>query len=632
MDTSPDTAVIGQDEDAEVRVQPVGGAAGRRIDVRLWRRGPGGLTPTADALILDRADLDALCQGIDELLGASEGGKQVARIVLDSAGDRRLRAETEPFGTRHLAHFGFWQRARSSWKQDGDGMDIDADVLVPLLGALREFQNWLDAEPEEQPEVMDVQRPDLDPWPRPGADWLTVEPGRVALHPRGVRVTFSVEEHDARHILSIRQWRREDSLWLPEAVSLGITIADLDAILTALRFMHADGETEREITLEGGSIIRVSLQGESLCIEQKTASGLEPRLAVPTEWLPRLGRAMAEAWNLLLVDLSPDERQQIRTLDLQMPAELPAPEPEPEPVKPPARTIGPSYPFAEESEHPGAVIPQEGQVRIVTEGYLTPRGITLPAEALPRVVTGLEEMYALQLTQPRIAPMLMCDRPDSAVYGRVGTTVRPDAVELRVWLGPTESETITFERIYLLQVIAGLRHALNVLGIQQPAPSTSFLLSQQLQEQHAEPEPEPEQEPATEVSAPAEPKPAPPPSVHITELQVGRQFVRLAISGSEESRSLAILWEGQALELPVQHLEETLADIRSLYYDALRGQRGRTLTVGAASPVEIRIHNQGAQLQLELRHAGDDHDAALMFPAGEIPIFLNAARAALQQT
>jgi hypothetical protein len=80
----------------------------------------------------------------------------------------------------------------------------------------------------------------------------------------------------------------------------------------------------------------------------------------------------------------------------------------------------------------------------VVEGYLLPRSITLPIDIVARVVSGLEELCALQMSQPRIAPMLMCDRPDCAVYGRVGTTTRPEAVEIRVWSSPRSSELVTF--------------------------------------------------------------------------------------------------------------------------------------------------------------------------------------------
>src|SRR5919202_6929100 len=101
---TPDALVIGQDEDTEIRVQPVTQGGIRHLDVRIWRRGPSGFAPTRDALMLDRSDLEAVRQGIVELLEASESGRQVARIVLDSGAGRRLRAETEPFGTRYVAH------------------------------------------------------------------------------------------------------------------------------------------------------------------------------------------------------------------------------------------------------------------------------------------------------------------------------------------------------------------------------------------------------------------------------------------------------------------------------------------------------------------------------------------------
>src|SRR5919199_3943568 len=141
---TPDPLVISQDEDTEIRVQPATQGGARHLDIRIWKRGPSGFTPTRDALMLDRADLEAVRQGIDELLEASDGGTQVARIVLDSGDGRRLRAETEPFGTRYVARFGFWQRGRDSWHPDGDGIVLSADRLSPLQTDLARYASWLE--------------------------------------------------------------------------------------------------------------------------------------------------------------------------------------------------------------------------------------------------------------------------------------------------------------------------------------------------------------------------------------------------------------------------------------------------------------------------------------------------------
>src|SRR5947209_13981172 len=99
----PDPVVIAQDEQSDVRVQPVAHGPQRYLDLRVWQHGPNGVTPSGHSLLLDSTTNAALQAGIGELLDASAEGTQVARVVWDGEDGRRLRAEIEPFGTRHVA-------------------------------------------------------------------------------------------------------------------------------------------------------------------------------------------------------------------------------------------------------------------------------------------------------------------------------------------------------------------------------------------------------------------------------------------------------------------------------------------------------------------------------------------------
>ncbi len=86
------------------------------------------------------------------------------------------------------------------------------------------------------------------------------------------------------------------------------------------------------------------------------------------------------------------------------------------------------------------------------------------------------------------------------------------------------------------------------------------------------------------------------------------------------------------MELLVDDLEDLLADVRSLYYDALRGRRGRALSVGQYPIVTISVQNRGAQLCCVLQQETDGEITELAFPANEVPAFLNMARAVLSRT
>jgi hypothetical protein len=118
-------------------------------------------------------------------------------------------------------------------------------------------------------------------------------------------------------------------------------------------------------------------------------------------------------------------------------------------------------------------------------------------------------------------------------------------------------------------------------------------------------------------------------AVDLDEIRLGHHTVALRLRGYSHHPSLALEWEGQYFELPVDNLEELLTDLRALYYDALRGRRGRTLEFGKYPVVTVSVRNQGTQLYVWIQQEIDGEVTALTFPASEVPILLNAARAAL---
>lgn len=318
--------VIGQDEQTELHVQAMIQGGRRQLDIRIWRRGPTGFAPSRNALTLESPDLDALREGITELLEASNGGQQVARVVWDKDEGRRLRAETEPFGTRFVARLGFWQRVRDTWRPAGDGLTLSADQLKPLQDVLERMRPRLlepDIENSEDGSVV-LQPAALLRWPTPGADWLTAEPHRLTFHPRGIRISATVEEdEEEQHRLVLCQWRREESLWLPRDVSLSLSVPDLDTLLLQMRHL-ADGkhdEAYAEIVCSAGSTVQISVQngerGQTLQIEERPAApedySFEPRLALPLEYLPRLGRTLAQSGMLLIARLSEEERAELQS-------------------------------------------------------------------------------------------------------------------------------------------------------------------------------------------------------------------------------------------------------------------------------------------------------------------------------
>ena len=148
METSvPASVVIEQDDQPAIHVQPVFHRGQRQLDVRIWRRGPSGFAPSRNALVVRVADLAPFRQGIAAFLEASKGGREAARIVWDDDDTRRLRAETEPFGTRYLATFAFWQRVRDTWKAADDGLVLAADRLEQLQDVLTRLSPWMEEAP-----------------------------------------------------------------------------------------------------------------------------------------------------------------------------------------------------------------------------------------------------------------------------------------------------------------------------------------------------------------------------------------------------------------------------------------------------------------------------------------------------
>lgn len=348
---APDPVVIAQDEQVEIHVQAVTQSGQRQVDVRLWRLSPSGFQPSHSALMLDARNLDALIKGIREMLASTGGGREVARNVWDHAEGRRLRAEIEPYGARYIARLGFWQRVRGSWRPADDTVVIAAERLPDLRETLLTFRPWL-TQPRREPQWVPITaQPDiLDRWPAPGADWVTVETERVAFHPRGLRITAAVEmgEHGPRAVL--QQWRRQDSLWLPEAARVSLGITEIEETLSALVRL---GGGEREVTIVAGDDrVRLSAgQGNTLTVARITPGGEEVALQFPWAELPRFGRALAHSWVLLVGQLSDEERSELQILHeietLPEPAEAGEvlelepepepelePEPEPDPIQP----------------------------------------------------------------------------------------------------------------------------------------------------------------------------------------------------------------------------------------------------------------------------------------------------------
>jgi hypothetical protein len=526
METSvPASVVIGQDDQTEIHVQPVFHSGQRHLDVRIWRRGPSGFAPSRNALVVRFDDFAPFRQGIAELLEASNGGRQAARIVWDDDDTRRLRAETEPFGTRYLASFAFWQRVRDTWKAADDGLVLAADRLEQLQDVLARLSPWMEEKPpdDSEPEEDALQRHALYGWPSPGADWITVAPGHIAFHPRGIRITCTVSEDDDRRSIVLRQWRRVDSLWVPEDTALPLTIVDLDTLLFALaQLLEEQAGTGAIATIPCAcdSSLRLVVSGgeheEILTLEQLPPASEErepPRLSLPYEYVPRFGRMLLQAGSFLAARLSEEEREMLQSGDHASPSVV-AYDSLPEAIR--YEVIhGPS------SAHDGMAAEDEG----------SPNG---------------------DISDDTLLAVTAHDH-----NGSLG-----DADRLSD-------------------------------GSRDPT----------------------EELPAVRVTP-------------LQEVELGGHRVMVALQSGRQS-SLALTWNTHSLSLPLNSLETLTQDVRELYYDALRGRRGQPLTINGEPAVTVSVHNEGTRMFCTVQSGDNDGGVRLQFPADQVPLFLDATRAAL---
>jgi hypothetical protein len=517
-----DPVVIGQDDLTELHVQAVIQGGRRHLDIRVWRRGPTGFAPSRNALTLDAADLDALQEGITELLEASDGGRQVARVVWDKDEGRRLRAETEPFGTRFLARLGFWQRVRDSWKPVGEGLVLAADRLIPLQALLRDLRPRLEPDvATTAPVALEIEHEEdgQQAWPVPGPDWITIEAGRVALHPLGTRITSDVEEDEqGAHHLVFHQWKRPDNLWLTEDSGVRLNLTDLDRVLTCVRrlaeseippedapgqrFPIADGSTlwVRIASLDPGPELRLDVLPPA---EAESDSGAEQRLSLPAGYVPHFGRMLWQSRIILISHLSRDEREAL-----------------------------------------------------------------LSAEELAEIMENAQTRAA----------------------GQAESIAAAEAAN-----GSTSDRSVDQDRVVLEEA------TMVAWKPEQPAPEP----------------PLPEQAPGSWA-------------VSVGDVKLG-QFHVFFFLPEAEPRRLAIQWEGRSLQLPIDHLAELTGRVRDLYYDTLRGRRGRAVTIGTRPAVTISVHHHGTTSFLALDQEIDGKTTHLSFPTQQVPAFLNVAEAALTQ-
>jgi hypothetical protein len=698
--STPAAVVIAQDDQTDIHVQAPQQSERRHVDIRLWRRGPEGSAPAGTGLTLYAADLDALHEAIAQLLEASRGGQQAVRIVHDVDEEKRVRAEIEPFGTHFVARLGFWQRVRDTWRPADDGLVVAAERLRAIQVALDRFQAWIHSEHSKSSVGADLPvREALLRWPSSGADWISLEADRISFHPRGVRITCSIMEQEARHWVSVRQWRREESLWLPEPTQLALTVIDLDLVIPCLRRI-ADSLTEgsnpvpEEVACQDGSTLRIEIvTGQTPAIvhvnqrlpeREDRVFSFESRLRVPGDDLPRFGRALAESWSLLLGWLSDEERFELQTKEFRerdahnLPGESDKhiggerTEIEARPVTHDdsndsaledtheiailsgtvpedgeevlVSTAGPDlvFPFGSESETPGVVITAGNALRVSVEGFANPRQVELPIDLAPKVISGLEDLNVQRRKHPRVDPVLLCDRPNCAVYGRVGTAMRPDCVEVRVWTGPTTSDSISFETVYLDDLLEGMRQSVvssqklsspssRQLSSTAPPPSHMVQPSAPARMRTIAPR-RPLTVPGPIVSEGDEHGPVTPISIDAGEIHLGDQRVSLRLHGYRDHPSLALEWDANYFEIPVEELGDLLTDLRALYYDALRGRRGRTLSVGQYPIVTISVRSREAQLFIRFQQDIDGDITALTFPASDVPGLLDAAQIALEMS
>jgi hypothetical protein len=535
--TMPQAVAIVQDEQTELRVQAVVQSGRRQLDIRIWRRGPAGLAPSRNALTLEAGDLDDLQSGIQQLLQASNGGQQAARVVWDNEEGRRLRAETEPFGTRYLVKLVFWQRVRDTWRPLDDGLVLAADRLVALQEAVAPFGPWLqqpaaDAEPDGE----SMRRHAAQGWPNPGADWLTVEPERLAFHPRGVRITATLEAAGDRHAISLHQWRRLETIWLPGACSLRLGMLELDRLLTCISSLSEARRRDEEyprgtVRCGDGSSITASIDaaeaGPLLVIEhwppgEDSELTADCRIALSAEYLPRVGRMLLQAGRILAAQLSRQEREELEKVEDD-----------------------------------------------------SPRMAAYDAPATPSPASAHATTRPAVGGTPAVRDVILSSLASAPPPPRKGRTAETPRVPTR--------------------------------PARRPEP-----------ERNQPPESPPQEE---ENEIPSD-------TIRLEAMDLGRHRVSLVQRAGEAGR-IQVRWDQRALDIPTGQLEEVVGHLRTLYYDTLRGLRGRYVTVGEGPPVTVSVHNQGTDVFFSLAQELNDMTTSLSFPAGEVPVFLDAARAAL---
>ena len=128
-----------------------------------------------------------------------------------------------------------------------------------------------------------------------------------------------------------------------------------------------------------------------------------------------------------------------------------------------------------------------------------------------------------------------------------------------------------------------------------------------------------------------EPQPAEPPLyVRLRSMPLGRYEVAFSLQGVHDHPDLVLTWEDAALYVPLDCLHDLLSAARALYYEALVGRRGRVIEAGEPPAVRVAIDNRGYGLFCQiLQEQEGDRRVALVFPASEVPAFLDAAEAAL---
>ncbi|MGH2442676.1 MAG: hypothetical protein ACRDFX_05895, partial [Chloroflexota bacterium] len=112
------------------------------------------------------------------------------------------------------------------------------------------------------------------------------------------------------------------------------------------------------------------------------------------------------------------------------------------------------------------------------------------------------------------------------------------------------------------------------------------------------------------------------------ELQLGRQSIFLYLQ-EDRDRRLTFHWDGRVLEILEENVGGLLDDLRTLYYDALRGRRSHVSSGTGDPAVNMSIHNVGSASMVVLEHDIGGKVTRLQFPVGDVPTFLNVAESVM---